>query len=132
MKLIVKRTDKSSLSVIGELWIDGLFYCYTLEPAEKSESVKPRAIPLGTYDVTIRQSPRFKRLMPHVENVPGFEGILIHSGNFPADTEGCLLVGKYKGPNPDFIGSSKLAFNPLFLRLTQATEPITISYTEAA
>lgn len=130
MKLLVKRTTKTSLSVIGELWIDGVFYCYTLEPPDRSESIKPRAIPLGTYDVTIRQSPRFGRLMPHIEKVPDFSEVLIHWGNFPSDTLACLLVGKYKGPNPDFIGQSRLTFNPLFLRLTQTEEPITISYAD--
>lgn len=131
MKLLVKRFHKSAVSTKGELWLDSEPYCYTLEPPEHHADVKPRAIPLGTYDVTIRHSPRFQRLMPHVENVPGFEGILIHIGNYAHDTEGCLLVGENSLPGfPDFIGDSKKVFDPLFRTLLEAKEPITISYVD--
>lgn len=129
MKLLVKRIHKSAVSTKGELWLDGEPFCYTLEPPVIDGDVKPRAIPLGTYDLTIRQSPRFKRLMPHVENVPGFEGILIHVGNYAHDTEGCLLVGEKVLPGfPDFIGESKKVFDPLFRKLIECKEPMTISY----
>lgn len=63
--------------------------------------------------------------MPHVENVPNFDGILIHWGNSQKDTEGCILVGETLGPNPDWIGSSRAAFTNLFIKLTLGT--ITIS-----
>ncbi len=56
--------------------------------------------------------------MPHVDNVPGFEGIEIHPGNKPEDTEGCLLVGKML--LPDFIGNSREVFDQLFDRLQSA------------
>lgn len=130
MNVVIKRNVFSPLSTIGEMWIEGNREYYTLEPVTASEDVKPRAIPVGTYDLTIRHSPRFNREMPHVENVPGFEGILIHWGNFPQDTEGCCLIGMYKGPQPDFIGSSKNAFADFFQKLQAAEGPHTISYTE--
>lgn len=128
MNLLVTRTDFSSLSTIGELTAGDLKY-FTLEPPKRD--FKPCCIPVGTYDVTIRFSPKHSRLIPHVENVPGFEEIEIHIGNFPRDTEGCLLVGKIKGPNPDFIGGSRLAFDELFHALVDAKdrgEEITITY----
>lgn len=129
MNIFVRRTTKTAHSTIGELLLGGNHYCYTLEPAVQPNTVKPRAIPAGTYDVTLRHSPRFNRTMPHVENVPDFEGVLIHWGNYPKDTEGCLLVGYER--MPDFVGQSRAAFDALFLRLSDAQEPITITYTEA-
>jgi hypothetical protein len=129
VKLFVTRLTKTNASVSGELKLGGQHFAYTLEPAEASETIKPRAIPLGTYEVTLRHSPRFKRIMPHIENVPGFEGVLIHWGNYPKDTVACLLVGYERMPN--FVGQSQKAFDELFLKLSDSTEPITITYTEA-
>lgn len=132
MKLLVTRKTFSTFSTIGELTADGL-KLFTLEPPKRAE--KPRAIPEGTYDVSIRWSPKHGRPIPHVENVPGFEEIEIHIGNFPGDTEGCLLVGRTVGPNPDFIGASRPAFDELFRKLTEAKEhgeAITITYQEEA
>lgn len=133
MNLLVTRKTFTALSTMGELAIDGAFFGHTLEPPKREE--KPRAIPLGTYDVSIRWSERHQRLIPHVENVPGFSQIEIHVGNFPHDTEGCLLIGNVVSSTPDQILGSKVAFDCLFRLLTDAKEKgeaITITYTETA
>lgn len=133
LSLVVTRNTFTELSTIGDLAVNGEHAGYTLEPPKRA--TKPCCIPLGTYDVKVLWSPKHGRLLPHVLNVPGFEEIEIHIGNFPKDTLGCLLVGGTAGPLPDFIGSSTLAFNKLFLLMTEAVErdePITISYLEAA
>lgn len=121
MNLSVQREKLTKQSTIGRLTIDGVdnFFLYTLEPEKRDDDVKPRAIPAGTYALTIRFSPKHGRLVPHVEMVPGFEEIEIHIGNSPRDTLGCLLVGRTY-PEPDFIGGSHAAFDDLFGRLFAA------------
>lgn len=125
MKLHLKRLHKTEFSTIGELTVDGLFQCYTLEDKEREVKIKSEtAIPRGTYKVIINQSARFKTLLPLLLDVPGFEGIRIHPGNTNHDTEGCILVGKTRGT--DFIGKSRKAFAELFAKMKLA-ESITIT-----
>ena len=132
MNLRVERQIFSPYSTIGELLIDGVHECFTLEPVwVGSSDIKPRAIPEGTYNLTNRFSPKHNRSVPHVEDVSGFEEIEIHVGNFPSDTEGCLLVGQSKGSPPDFIGGSSLAFAALWEKLVPVWdrgEEIDITY----
>lgn len=125
MQLTVKRLYKTDNSVIGELLIDGVFECFTLEDAERPVKIKGEtAIPKGTYKVIINQSNRFKRLLPLLLNVPNFEGVRIHSGNSNHDTEGCILVGQTR--NKNYIGQSRKAFDKLFKKM-QAAKDITIT-----
>lgn len=123
--ITIKRDQFTQQSTGGQLFIDGQFQCFTLEPVTRDDSVKPRAIPDGTYTLDIRFSPKHGRDVPHVENVPGFEEIEIHIGNFPKDTEGCCLVGKTR--STDFVGQSHGAFDDLFARLQQLC-PTQITY----
>lgn len=129
MNIAVHRfwtTDKSTISVISA---GGENIAVGLEPPIKHDDSKPRAIPAGTYDLDIRTSQRFGRLMPHVENVPGFEGILLHWGNMPKDTEGCLLIGEERGPSGDFVTNSREAFGRLFdMLIANPGEKHTICY----
>ena len=77
------------------------------------------AIPYGSYKVIVNMSNRFKRLMPLLVDVKGFEGVRIHNGNTKADTHGCILVGATK--SKDFIGDSKVTFNKLMTKLNGQT-----------
>ena len=126
--ITVTRDQFTQESTGGQLFIDGVFQCFTLEPVTRADDVKPRAIPEGTYTLDIRFSPKHGRNVPHVENVPGFVEIEIHIGNFPRDTEGCCLVGITR--SQDFVGQSHGAFDDLFARL-QAVCPTQITYAKA-
>lgn len=121
MKLELKRIHKTENSTIGELYVNGVFECYTLEDKEREVKVQNEtAIPKGTYKVIINRSNRFKIDLPLLLKVPNFEGVRIHSGNSNHDTEGCILVGKTRAT--DFIGSSRVAFKNLFEKMKLATE----------
>ena len=97
MNIIVKRTFKGPDYTIGKLYIDGKYFCDTLEDTVRAPGVKipgKTAIPAGKYKIKLTERLRFKKLMPRLENVPGFTGVLIHAGNTAEDSGGCILVGK--------------------------------------
>jgi hypothetical protein len=117
----------SEQSTQGYLDIDGASECFTLEPRKDQSQGKPYCIPCGTYPVTIEWSPRFERNTPHLQDVPGFENVEIHPGNFPHNTEGCTLVGH--DTYPDTIGRSIDAFDSLMQKLSGQSD-ISITYLE--
>ncbi len=94
---------------IGTLYVDGVRFCDTLEDPvrdyNRDGDLNDRgegkmygrtAIPFGKYRVIVNRSPRFRRELPRLLEVPHFEGILIHRGNSAKDTSGCILVGENK------------------------------------
>ena len=112
MKLTLKRKFLGDKYTIGDLFIDGKFFCNTIEDIVRElPSVCPNtpkglsctcvgkvyaetAIPFGTYKVTMKYSLKFKRVLPYLHDVPHFIGILIHSGNDQTASAGCIIVGK--------------------------------------
>lgn len=124
MKLRIERGAPGASSTIGKLYVDGVFFAYTLEDVDRQlESGGKKiqgetAIPRGSYKVIIDFSNRFQKQMMHVLNVPGFEGIRIHAGNTDKDTEGCILLGKVRSDNAVF--NSREAVNALFDKVRAA------------
>lgn len=98
----VHRRFYGKTYTIGSMYLNDKYFCDTLEDTvrdlhtEKDKVYGETAIPAGTYKVTLDMSPRFKRVLPRLHNVPFFEGILIHRGNTAKDTHGCILVGENK------------------------------------
>jgi hypothetical protein len=119
MELRLVRNAYSPTSTIGELHVDGAFECFTLEDRVRSAKVAgATAIPPGRYEVSVTWSNRFKRPLPLLMDVPNYTGVRIHTGNKAEHTEGCILVGRKR--LPDFVGESKLAFDPLFAKIEDA------------
>lgn len=128
MKLLLARDHSTEKSTPGLLLVDGARECFTLEDVVRDVKIpKETAIPAGTYDVIFTKSVRFGKVLPLLLNVPGFDGVRIHSGNTDADTEGCILVGDK--PMKDFLGASKVALDRLLAKMFAAIargEAITI------
>jgi len=118
VKLKLVRTRFKKECIIGELYVDDEFECYTLEDSPEGSPKGP--VPPGTYKVVIDVSDRFKRLMPHILDVPGFAGIRIHKGNTAADTTGCILVGEGVIYDNTALTQSKVAFDFLFGEIADA------------
>jgi len=116
-------TDKST---IGELYIGNRHECFTLEDTTRKDGVKihgKTAIPPGRYEIVINESPRFKKELPLLLNVQNFSGVRIHVGNYPEETEACILVGKIRpGDPPDVIYRSNEAMNQLMPKLRQMVD----------
>lgn len=131
MEMVVNREVKTAFSTIGILTVVGKLFGYTLELPWKNNQHSVSCIPVGTYEVQLLPSAKFHgALVPHVLNVPNRDSILIHIGNFPRDTEGCLLVGLYKGR--DLVGDSGKAIAQLVQKMQQlpAGEKISLTIQE--
>lgn len=136
MKLRVERRFLKPGYTIGRLEVDGKYFCDTLEDRVLDLSREKKvpgqtAIPAGKYEVIVNISPRFRRKLPRLLNVPGFEGILIHRGNTPEDTAGCILVGENKAKGK-VINSTpyELRLTEMIERAQSAGESITIEIVE--
>lgn len=109
MKLKLVRRFLGSEYTIGSLLINGVKFCDTLEDKVRDlnhdgdlddqgegKVYGQTAIPYGTYKIELSMSPHFKRELPRLVGVKGFEGVLIHRGNTDEDSSGCILVGENK------------------------------------
>ncbi len=127
MQIKLTRIQLDNDVTIGELVVNK-FTCWTCEDAVRPQKIAGQtAIPAGRYRVRTTFSNRFKRLLPLLDDVPGFTGVRIHPGNTAADTEGCILPGLVRMPKG--VGQSRDAFASIFdmiLAAEQAGEKIWI------
>jgi hypothetical protein len=139
MKLTLERRWPRETYTIGRLYVDGVLFCNTLEDKDRGlkqtddlSYIKSRkvyqetAIPKGTYTVSMTTlSPKYsasawycqvcRGKVPRLMNVPGFEGVLIHTGNTAIDTAGCILVGK--NTKVGRLTDSKETFKALYKKM---------------
>jgi len=117
----VSRKIFSSTSTIGNLYFDNRFMCYTLEDTVRKTKVPGEtAIPSGSYEVVLLPSKKYGRMMPYLLDVKDFQGIMIHPGNTPLHTRGCILVGETI--MKDFVGHSQNAFDKLYPSIEAAVK----------
>jgi len=130
MKITLERFIRGTEATIGSLSVDGNWLGWSLEdavrddpnpstPQNEGKVAGETAIPAGTYHVIVNLSPRLKKRMPRLLNVPGFDGILIHKGNDSGDTAGCILVGA-KVDSPTRISDCSKVFDELFQKIDYA------------
>lgn len=150
MNITLKRIAKLPDYTIGKLYIDGVYICDTLEDTDREltqhmplEEIQDKkiygktAIPIGTYKVSMNIiSPKFRNKswakqwngkLPRLLNVPGYEGVLIHVGNKPEDSLGCILVGENKVKGQ--VINSVNTFKRLMDVLSNAKSEIVITIT---
>lgn len=133
MKLELVRIANRPTYCIGKLYVDGEYFSDVIEDTDRgldnsmtvSEILKKKikgqtAIPTGLYKIEITYSQKYKRMMPLLIGVKGYEGIRIHSGNTSKDTEGCLLVGK--NTKVGMVTDSRNTYQRLFARLQNAKD----------
>lgn len=140
---------KGKSYTIGHLYIDGVYYCDTIEDIDRgltqdmpikeimAKKVKHlTAIPKGTYQVTLSiKSPKFSLkpyykkfcdgYVPRLLNVPGFEGILMHKGTTEKDSSGCLILGLNTIAGK--VTDSQKCFEKVYKKLKTTKDKITIT-----
>lgn len=134
---------KKPYYTIGKLFINDEYFCDTLEDCDRGlddsmsigqiQSIKiysETAIPSGTYEIDITYSNKFKRDLPLIKNVKGFEGVRIHRGNTKEHTSGCILVGENK-ERSKVINSTKYEIELIkLLKEVKDREKINIEITD--
>lgn len=144
MELTLRRIAKKEKYTIGKLYIDGVYFCDTIEDKDrgltqttplaeikKKKVYAQTAIPSGTYQVVMNvTSAKFskkeyyknfcKGKLPRLLNVPGFDGILMHTGTTEADSAGCIIVGQNKVVGK--VLNSKTTFESLYTKLKGASD----------
>ena len=114
MYIHLYRNAPQASAITGRLVINGRWFCNTLERIGYQ-------IPAICYPIRVTQSPRFKRLLPIVQNVPQRSGIRIHRGTKPEHSSGCVLV-------PDRVTEDKLT--QIILKAQQSHEEIILEVTD--
>ncbi len=143
MKITVDRITSDNDATLSNIYVDGKWFCFGLEDEYREEKIVGETrIPEGVYDVGVRvvggfhgrylrRYGFFHQGMLQVLDVPGFEYILIHTGNTDDHTDGCLLVGCNATTTGELtVPASRLAYVPLYSKVIQSAldGDLTIQY----
>ncbi|TDB64425.1 DUF5675 family protein [Arundinibacter roseus] len=136
MKIVHNRIRKGPNSTLSEFFLDGIKQGFIVEDTDRDLTAdmplgnllatkvhSHTAIPTGLYKVQLRYSPKFRRVLPWIMDVPGFQYIMLHPGNWIHDTEGCPIPGLSwrKDSKGEFmVVRSKLCFDPVLDAIVKA------------
>ena len=111
LHILITRNWRKTDYTVGRLYVNGKQLCNSIEDTDRrlfqgqplSEILKIKvkgqtAIPTGTYRIRVTESPKFKRPLIEVVDVPGFSGIRIHALNTAEQSEGCIGPGLNTAP----------------------------------
>lgn len=145
MELTQIRKTKTDTTTIGDFEIDGTFFSHGLEPKDRGltsdmslediAAIKvpdKTAVPIGRYQVVSYDSPKWGMKVPCLIDIPGFDKVEIHVGNFAKDTDACLLLGY--GIGPDQVLQSRDAIKQFYQQFFAALdngEEVWITYQDA-
>lgn len=149
MKILVDRKYKMKTYTISNVYVDGVKICDAIEDTDRGltqdmsiSSIQSHkiygqtAIPSGTYKVTLNViSPKYSKVpfyiqvckgkVPRLLDVPGYDGVLIHTGNTEKDSLGCIIIGY--NTQKGMVTQSREAFKKLYSILSQAKDDIFIT-----
>ena len=141
MHIRVDRDISNNKTTLSKIYLDNVFYCYGLEDQYQKIKVKHETrIPAGTYKIQLRYDGgmtkkyaaryNFHQGMLHLQNVPGFKYIYIHTGNREDQTSGCLLVGQKRDRGAYTVSSSRYAYSRLYQAVVYSAkhDNLTITY----
>lgn len=95
MIILLNRFAKKASYTVGKIFVNNIYFCDSLElPVKGGGTEKMTAVAPGVYECGIIYSPKFKRNLIEIKNVPARTDIRIHAGNTAKDTDGCILTGK--------------------------------------
>lgn len=132
MILEIRRRIKNPNFTIGDLFVDGTLFSQVMEDTDRGlmfqmpleEIVAKKvygktAIPTGVYEVVFNYSAKFRRELPLLLNVPGYQGIRVHEGNVASDSLGCILPGQESGNK---VINSRVTCKKLFAIMKKASK----------
>lgn len=134
MEIVIWRKWRKAGYTIGKMYIDGVFFCNTLEDTDRGlmqgmsvgeiariKVAGRTAIPVGDYKIILQWSPRFRKVLPTILNVKGYSGVRMHAGNTSKNTDGCPLFGDADEDNiRDWVSNSRKRFNEFLQKLKAA------------
>ena len=140
MKLVLDRFKDNGKATIGMMLVDGEFECFTVEDTYREVKIKGETcIPAGEYEIKLRNeggmTGRYAKKYPfhkgmlHLQNVPNFKYVYIHTGNNASHTEGCILLNAGVDSERMTGSKSRVAYVKMYHKVLKAlanNETVTI------